>query len=116
MKAQNFFEIKLPKMTTGTVIRAFRKKLGLSQAELAKIVGSKESNISAIENDKREIGVDQALKFAAAFGLDPSMILFPGGVAKALSTQPLQRIRLATEKAAQAKPQYTHTAMIAKKA
>ena len=43
------------------------------------ITGIAEANISSIENDHLEIGVKRAALFAAAFGVEPSLILFPEG-------------------------------------
>ena len=35
--------------------------------------------VSAIENDRREIGAEIALRLAAALGLSPEVVLYPGG-------------------------------------
>ena len=35
--------------------------------------------MSAMENDKLDIGLKRAVLLAAAFGIDPSLILFPEG-------------------------------------
>ncbi len=63
--------------TPGRVVRAFRKNFGITLEELEKITGISQSNLSAIENDKIELGVRRAELLAAALGLEPSVILFP---------------------------------------
>ena len=65
--------------TSGSIVRAFRKKFEFTQKQLADLTGIKENNISAIEHDKLEIGVKTAIKLAAVFGISPARILFPNG-------------------------------------
>lgn len=79
MPTQNFFDLKLTKPTPGKVVRGFRRNFKLTQQELAQVTGIAETNLSAIENDKVELGVRRAVLIAAAFGVDPSLILFPHG-------------------------------------
>jgi len=79
MAIKNFFELKLVGATPGKVIKAFRKNFNITQQELAGVTGIAETNISAIENDKVEIGVKRAVLIAAAFGINPSGLLFPRG-------------------------------------
>lgn len=67
-------------ITPGQKIRAYRDKCGVTQKELASVTGISEQNISSIENDRREIGVQTAEKIAAFFGIDPSFLLFPNGL------------------------------------
>lgn len=64
-------------ITSGTVIRARRESLGLTQKEVSQMTDIKTTFLSAVENDKRNIGVQTASKIAAAIGLHPSSILFP---------------------------------------
>jgi transcriptional regulator with XRE-family HTH domain len=80
MAVQNFFDLNLKKVTTGAIIKAFRKNFQITQSDLAKITGIVETNLSAIENDKVEIGVKRAVLIATALGIDPSQLLFPNGV------------------------------------
>ena len=87
MATQNFFDLKLKKVTTGEVIKAFRKNFQITQSDLAKITGIVETNLSAIENDKVEIGVKRAVLIATALGIDPSQLLFPNGVEEAYSKE-----------------------------
>jgi|GEM_PF-1942763 transcriptional regulator with XRE-family HTH domain len=65
--------------TPGKIIKAFRSNFGITQMELAETTGISEKNISAIENDRREVGVLTAKRIAAFFGIDPAIILFPNG-------------------------------------
>ena len=79
MAKKNFFDLKQVQTTSGGVIKAFRKNFHITQTELAEITGIAETNISAIENNKIDIGVKRAVFIAAALGIDPSLILFPNG-------------------------------------
>ena len=64
-------------MSTGEVIRMLREVKGWSQKELAKRSGISETNLSALENDKIEIGKRRAEQLAKAFSVHPAMIMFP---------------------------------------
>lgn len=79
MAVKNFFDLKQVETTPGGVIKAFRKNFNITQQELADITGIAETNLSAIENNKIEIGVKRAVFIAAALGIDPALILFPNG-------------------------------------
>lgn len=70
-------EVVETQSTSGSIVRAFRKKFNLTQKNLAKITGIPESNISAIEHDKIDLGVKRAEMLAVVFGLHPSTILYP---------------------------------------
>lgn len=65
------------KITPGKIVRARRESLGLTQKDVFELTGIKSTFLSAVENDKRNLGVDTASKIAAAIGLHPSSILFP---------------------------------------
>ncbi len=82
MKNLNF--LFQTKTTAGKVIRAFRKNFNITQKEMADTIGISETNLSAIENDRREIGVDLATRFGAFLGIHPSLLLFPNGQEEAL--------------------------------
>ena len=62
-------EIKASK-TPGKLLRAYRERAGLSVVELAAAVGSKYPNISAMENDRRSIGLNMAKKLGSALNVD----------------------------------------------
>lgn len=65
------------KVTPGAIVKARRESLGLTQKDVFDLTGIKATFLSAVENDKRNLGVDTASKIAAAIGLHPSSILFP---------------------------------------
>lgn len=65
--------------TTGRTIRAFRNNFNITLKELSRLTGVPESNLSAIENDKLEIGVKRATLIGAALGIAPESLLFPNG-------------------------------------
>jgi len=65
--------------SSGSVVRAFRKKFEFTQRDLSELTGILENNISSIENDRTEVGVKTAVKLAAVFGISPARILFPNG-------------------------------------
>ena len=56
--------------TPGKLVRAYREREGLSVIELAKKVGTSYPNISAIENDRRSIGLRMARKLGKALNVD----------------------------------------------
>ena len=41
--------------------------------------------MSAIENDKRDIGIDLATRLGAFLGINPSILLFPNGQEQAVN-------------------------------
>lgn len=87
----------LPKdSTAGSIIRAFRKNFRVTLKELSKLTGIPESNLSAIENDKLEIGVKRATLIGAALGIAPESLLFPNG--KSQYEKEAERVRKAAEK------------------
>lgn len=79
MANRNFSDLKLSKATPGKVLKAFRTNFDITQHELAQVTGIAETNLSAIENDRVEIGVKRAVLIAAALGISPSALLFPDG-------------------------------------
>lgn len=80
-------------ITPGKVIRARRLSLGLTQKNLAELTGMQTTFISSVENDKRTIGVQTALKLAVAIGLHPTSILFPNGVEMDKELQEIEKKR-----------------------
>lgn len=84
------------KTTSGDIIKSFRKKFKISQKELCEVTGLQENNLSAIENGRREIGVQTATKIAAFFGFDPSFLLFPNGYQEAFKRHKNIRKRAAS--------------------
>ncbi len=62
-------EIKAGK-TPGTLLKAYRFRAGLSVVELADAAGTKYPNISAMENDRRTIGLKMAKKLGKVLKVD----------------------------------------------
>jgi transcriptional regulator with XRE-family HTH domain len=78
---KNFLDLKGLQVqeTPGRVVRAFRRNFELTLGEMERLTGIPESNLSAIENDKLDMGIRRATRIAAVFGINPSLILFPKG-------------------------------------
>ena len=95
--ARNFFDLKLKKTTAGEIIKAFRKNFKITQGELAKVTGIAETNLSAIENGKLEMGVKRAVLIATALGISPSQLLFPNGVEDTYGKE-VHRVQQASQK------------------
>ena len=64
-------------LTTGEVIRMLRELKGWTQEQLAEQSGLHAKNISALENDRIDIGKKRAEQLAKAFGVHPAVIMFP---------------------------------------
>ncbi|MFV1952037.1 MAG: helix-turn-helix domain-containing protein [Nitrospinota bacterium] len=65
-------------VTVGESVRIIRELQGLSQNELAEITGIPQSTISAIENDRVQLGVERAKVLAMALKCHPAVLVFPG--------------------------------------
>lgn len=77
MKEMNDFFIK--KTTAGKIIKSFRTNFNITQQEMSEAIGISSTNLSAIENDRRDLGVDMATRIGAFLGIHPSLLLFPNG-------------------------------------
>ena len=62
-------EIKANK-TPGKLLKAYRERAGFSVVELADAAGTKYPNISAMENDRRKIGLSMARKLGKVLNVD----------------------------------------------
>jgi antitoxin component HigA of HigAB toxin-antitoxin module len=62
-------EIKARK-TPGKLVRAYRERAGMTLVELANAVGTKYPNLSAIENDRRAVGLGMARKLGEVLKVD----------------------------------------------
>jgi DNA-binding XRE family transcriptional regulator len=62
-------EIKAVK-TPGKLVRVYRERAGLTLVELARAVGTKYPNLSAIENDRRGVGLALARKLGTVLGVE----------------------------------------------
>ena len=65
-------------VTVGESIRILRELQELSQNELADITGIPQSTISAIENNRIQLGVERAKVLARALSCHPAVLVFPG--------------------------------------
>mgnify|MGYP001597204221 CR=1 FL=1 len=90
----DFFDLKQADVTTGRVLRAFRRNFGFTLKDVEKLTGIHESNLSAMENDRKPVGHEAAEKLGAIYGLSPGLILYPNGT-EALDTPRLRSIHRA---------------------
>ena len=65
-------------VSVGESVKILREFQELSQNELAKLTGIPQSTISAIENDRVQLGVERAKVFARALQCHPAVLVFPG--------------------------------------
>lgn len=65
-------------VTVGESVRIIRELQGLSQNELSRLCGIPQSTISAIENDRVNLGVERAKTLARALKCHPAVLVFPG--------------------------------------
>jgi len=69
---------KRVEVTVGESVKIIRELQELSQNELAELTGIPQSTISAIENDRVQLGVERAKVLARALQCHPSVLVFPG--------------------------------------
>ena len=69
---------KLVEVSVGESLKILREFQELSQNELAELTNIPQSTISAIENDRVQLGVERAKVFARALQCHPAVIVFPG--------------------------------------
>ena len=65
-------------VSVGESVRIMRELQELSQNELAELTGIPQSTISAIENDRIQLGVERAKVLARALNCHPAVLVFPG--------------------------------------
>ena len=63
------------KAEIGARLRVLRKERGMTQAELAELVGTHFANISQVERGIRGLGIEQAMKLCAALRASPDRLL-----------------------------------------
>lgn len=63
-------------MSPGEMIKNLRELKEISQLELARLTGISQTNISAIENGRVEIGKQRAIAIAEALDVHPASIMF----------------------------------------
>jgi ribosome-binding protein aMBF1 (putative translation factor) len=64
-----------PHFNPGIALRVGRKKEGLTQKELARLIGVSQNHISEMEHGKRPIGKDMARRLAEALKVDYRVFL-----------------------------------------
>ncbi len=69
---------KTVEVTPGESVRIIRELQELSQNDLSNLTGIPQSTISAIENDRINLGVERAKVLAQALKCHPAVIVFPG--------------------------------------
>lgn len=69
---------KTIEVTVGESVRIIRELQELSQNQLAALTGIPQSTISAIENDRVNLGVERAKVLARALRVHPAVLVFPG--------------------------------------
>ncbi len=65
-------------VSVGESVRIIRKLQGMSQNNLARSSGIPQSTISAVENDRINLGVERAKKLARVLKCHPAVLVFPG--------------------------------------
>jgi transcriptional regulator with XRE-family HTH domain len=100
---KKILDIENEVITPGRYVKALRQSFHITQKELEELTGIQNTNLSAIENDKKEIGVKTAKILAAALGVDPQNILFPLSARALPEEKELSKIRAKGEKLRQSK-------------
>ena len=65
-------------VSVGESVKIIRELQEFSQNDLAKLTGIPQSTISAIENDRVQLGVERAKVLARALNCHPAVLVFPG--------------------------------------
>jgi len=65
-------------VSIGESVKIIRELQSFSQNDLARLTGIPQSTISAIENDRVQIGVERAKVLAKALKCHPAVLVFPG--------------------------------------
>lgn len=65
-------------VSVGESVRIIRELQDLSQNQLADLTGIPQATISAIENDRVNLGVERAKVLARALKCHPAVLVFPG--------------------------------------
>jgi transcriptional regulator with XRE-family HTH domain len=69
---------QLVDVTVGESVKTLRELQALSQNDLAALSGIPQSTISAIENDRIQLGVERAKTLARALHCHPAVLVFLG--------------------------------------
>ena len=65
-------------VSVGESVRILRELQELSQSQLSELAGIPQATISAIENDRVNLGVERAKMLARALKCHPAVLVFPG--------------------------------------
>ncbi len=65
-------------VSVGESVRILRELQALTQSELARLTGIAQATISAIENDRVNLGVERSKVLARALKRHPAVLVFPG--------------------------------------
>lgn len=65
-------------VTVGVSVRIIRELQEMSQNELSEATGIPQSTLSAIENDRINLGVERANQLARILKCHPAVLVFPG--------------------------------------
>ena len=76
IKRKNLVPAGTISVSPGRMVKTLREFKGLFQLELAKISGISQINISAIENDRIQVGKEKSIALAEALRVHPSSIMF----------------------------------------
>lgn len=69
---------KRVEVSVGESVRILRELQELSQNQLSELTGIPQATISAIENDRVNLGVERAKVLARALNCHPAVLVFPG--------------------------------------
>jgi transcriptional regulator with XRE-family HTH domain len=69
---------QLVDVSVGESVRILRELQAMSQNELSGLTGIPQSTISAIENDRVNLGVERAKVLARVLKCHPAVLVFPG--------------------------------------
>ncbi|MDR2000292.1 MAG: helix-turn-helix domain-containing protein [Zoogloeaceae bacterium] len=69
---------KRVEVSVGESVRILRELQELSQSQLSECTGIPQAAISAIENDRVNLGVERAKVLARALNCHPAVLVFPG--------------------------------------
>ena len=65
-------------VSVGESVRIIRELQELSQNRLAELTGIPQSTISAIENNRIQLGIERSKVLATALKCHPAVLVFPG--------------------------------------
>ncbi len=65
-------------VSVGESVRIIRELQEMSQNRLAELTGIPQSTISAIENNRIQLGIERAKVLATALKCHPAVLVFPG--------------------------------------